>query len=168
MSRPTVDLDHNCIIDLEENRPAGPDIRHILATHDTGAIDVRVVGIGASEAQRDRTLADNFSKFQNKVRAVGLDHLAVLPPVMQIGFTYIGFMVIGGDSDEALMRSIHQVLFPSWDFGPGCRRSREDPRRSLKALDCIPIHREALLEATCARTTAIKDPSMTAAGKDQL
>jgi len=64
-------LDTNCLIDVEDERPSGPFIREIVSRHGRNGINVAVSAIGASERQRNKGYAQNFSEFRRSSRPSG-------------------------------------------------------------------------------------------------
>lgn len=121
---PRVTLDHNCIIDLEEHRAAGTHIHQLLDAHRDGKLQVRLVAIGGSERLRDGTYAKNFGEFQAKLKAIGLDGLETLKPMLHYGIGFWDWSLWAGPDLEELEHKIHTVLFPEIEFGWSdfCRR----------------------------------------------
>ncbi|MFD9692317.1 hypothetical protein ACFWXO_41890 [Kitasatospora sp. NPDC059088] len=109
-------LDTNCLIALEEDRPEASGVRALLHRHDRGSATVRLAATTAAESLRDGTAPPNFEIFQARLRAVGLDHLGILKPIAIFDLAYFDWAVSAQDSDDAELRRIHQVLFPSFAF----------------------------------------------------
>jgi hypothetical protein len=109
-------LDTNCIIDVAEGRPGAAAIRDLADAHAAGEADVALVAVSASERQQGDKYLENFSDFQERLTALSLNHLTVLP---SIGYWNIGFYGLGIWPDEQMVereRSIHESLFPSIPF----------------------------------------------------
>ena len=83
-----VTLDHNSLIDVEENRPAAAALRRLIRAGRDDRISLLVVGIDASERRLDHTYPMNFSQFQQKLAAVGLGDAEILRPVAYYGMTF--------------------------------------------------------------------------------
>lgn len=107
-------LDTNCLIDVEENRPNAPFIREIVARHGKG-INVAVSAIGASERQRSGRYAQNFSEFKDKLTAIGLQDLELLPPLLYWEICFWDHCV-WADEKDTLESQIHAILFPAIEF----------------------------------------------------
>jgi hypothetical protein len=119
-------LDTNCLIDVEERRPDAPFIRELVARHGNG-INVAVSAIGASERQRNKRYAENFSEFQEKLKAIGFDRLELLPPLAYWDVCFWDHCVMG-DGTDTLESDIHAVLFPSIEFlWPDYAKARDLP-----------------------------------------
>ena len=109
-------LDHNCIVDLDEERPAAPYLRALLARHDAGEVSVRLVATSASERQLSGPYLENFGQFQDRLAVLGLGHLELLAPVFVIGVSYLDWGVAAGPESISLLERIHSVLFPQEAF----------------------------------------------------
>lgn len=107
-------LDTNCLIDVEDGRPGGPFIRELVDRHGKG-INVAVSAIGASERQRNKRYAQNFSEFQEKLKAIGFERLELLLPLAYMDVCFFDHCVMPDETDT-LERDIHTVLFPSIEF----------------------------------------------------
>ena len=111
-----VTFDTNCLIDLEEDRPAAEHLRRIVELAAGGRVNLRTVAISASERRPDGTYARNFSEFQEKVASVGLQDFESLPPLLVLDVTYLDHSLLGSDELSAQARRIHEVLFPESPF----------------------------------------------------
>lgn len=108
-------LDTNCIIDIEDARPNKPFVRDLVELHGKDGINVAVSAIGASERQRTGGYARNFSEFREKLKAIGLDHIELLPPLAYWGVCFWDHCVMA-DGADPLERQIHEILFPNIEF----------------------------------------------------
>jgi hypothetical protein len=108
----SVTLDMNCVIDLEEERPAAEHVRMLLSLHDSGRVQICVSAIAASERKPGGTYAENFREFQSKLARLGLGTIRLLKPPMMVGVTYLDWSVVASDSMLALEKDISAVLFP--------------------------------------------------------
>jgi hypothetical protein len=96
----TFTLDTNCLIDVEESRPAVGAIRALAAAHAAGVADVAVIAMSASERQKDGNRIHNFSEFESRLATLGLSHLSILLPMM---YWDISFWDRGLWSDDAMV-----------------------------------------------------------------
>jgi hypothetical protein len=110
-------LDHNCIVDIDENRePKAGCLHSLVAKHDAGEIEVRLVATSASERQRSGPYLANFSEFQARIEALGLGHLPVLRPILLLDVSDLDRAILAGPEDIALLERIHGVLFPGQSY----------------------------------------------------
>lgn len=112
-------LDTNCIIDLEESRPAASSLQALLSLHDNQQIDLRVVAISASERKPDGTYATNFAEFRQKIALVGLGNVEILAPICYSGMAFVDWCLLADEQMVELERKIHEILFPNIDFATG-------------------------------------------------
>jgi hypothetical protein len=128
-------LDTNCVIDLDENRPAAPTIRRLSEAHATGNADVAVVAIMASEKQSAREYIEDFQHFEHRLGKLGISHLRLLLPIFYFDITFWGHSLWADAGMQALERNIHQVLFPRVEFlwQDYCRSRKLDPAMSSAA-----------------------------------
>jgi hypothetical protein len=68
-----VTLDTNCLIDLEETRPATPHVAGLVQGHHHGQIALMVPAIAASERPKEGQSTGNFSYFTSRLASIGLD-----------------------------------------------------------------------------------------------
>lgn len=109
-----VTLDTNCIIDLEDERPAAPYIRKLVELNNRGIISLRLPAISASERRKDKTYSDTFKDFEIKIDKLGLSHLEMLYPPCYFDITYWDCSLLV--DDDTLEESIHRILFPAIEF----------------------------------------------------
>jgi len=105
-------LDMNCIVDLEENKSHAPDLLKLVELNIERKIDLRITAASASEQKHDDTYASNFNEFEDRLARMGLSNLEILPTVMHIGVSYIGYCIVGGGKLSELEESIQRILFP--------------------------------------------------------
>lgn len=108
-------LDTNCLIDVEEGRPSAPFVRDLVSLHGQNGINVAISAIGASERQRAGGYAQNFSEFQEKLKANGFDNLELLPPLAYLEVCFLDHCLMA-DENDTLEQEIHNVLFPNIEF----------------------------------------------------
>lgn len=127
-----VTIDMNCVIDLEEDRPAAVHVRELVRIHASGKVRLRVPGIAASERKPGGTYAANFQKFVNKISAVGLVDVEILKPMCYLDVAYYDWCILPDDTMIDFERRIHEVLFPNIEFlyRDFCTRYAVDPNVS--------------------------------------
>ena len=128
-------FDTNCIIDLEENRPAAPYVRRIVQSAAEQGLKLRVVGISASERSHDGKYPRTFRDFETKIAGVGLGEVEVLKPPCIWGVTYWDHCVWGRKEWTEKAKRIHEILFPNSPFGYGDYCKRFDLDHEAQPLD---------------------------------
>jgi hypothetical protein len=114
---PKLTLDMNCIIDLEKNNSYAPDLLKLVELNIERKIDLRITAASASEQKPDDTSASNFSEFKDRLARIGLSSLEILPTLLYVGVSYIGYCLVGGGKLSELEESIQQILFPQVELG---------------------------------------------------
>jgi hypothetical protein len=109
-------FDTNCLVDLELDELAAPELRRIVGSHDSGRLTISVPGIGASERLKDGTFARDFSVFRQRINALAKREFDILRPPLYLDLAYLDWAILGGDDTLALERQIHEVLFPETLF----------------------------------------------------
>lgn len=111
-----ITFDTNCLVDLELNEGAVSELRRLVASHDTGQIEISVPGIGASERLTDKTFAENFAVFRQRIQELAKREFEILKPPAYLDLTYLDWAIFGGDATIELERQIHEILFPEIKF----------------------------------------------------
>jgi len=106
-------LDTNCIIDLEEDRPAATFVREIVQAWRAGRIELAVVAVSASENQKSGIASRTFVEFERKLENVGLAEVAHLLPLMKWDIFYWDHALWSNDEMANLATAIQGVLFPN-------------------------------------------------------
>lgn len=125
----TFTLDTNCLIDIEENRPAAGAVRTLIDSHAAHLADVAVVAMSASEKPKGGRSIRNFSEFQDRLAALGCAHLNIILPMMYWDVTFWDHCHWVEDAMTDLERQIHAILFPNMQFlwQDYCRDKGIDP-----------------------------------------
>jgi hypothetical protein len=109
-------LDTNCLIAIDEGRSAAAAVRTLADSHTEGLADVAVVAMSASENQQGGYRLRNFSGFQSRLTALGLNHLNIVLPMAYFDISFLDHCLLTDGSMLALERKIHSILFPSVQF----------------------------------------------------
>ena len=131
LNEPTnVTFDTNCIIALEENRPAAQDLRRIVHGATEQRLRLRVVAISASERQPGGECSDSFRDFEAKIAGVGLLHAEILLPPLILNVSYLDHCIVGSEQFVEEAKRIHGILFPSspFEYEDYCRHFGVDPQ----------------------------------------
>jgi len=105
-------LDTNCIIDLEENRPAAGALRTLIAAWKNKELDLAVVAVSASENQPSGIASGSYKVFERKLNGVGLAGAHELMPLAIWAVFYGDHAIWSSPEMEALESKIRTVLFP--------------------------------------------------------
>lgn len=107
-----VTLDTNCILALENNEPTAPSIRQLVSLHDAGKVSLQIVATSASELKPGREHPTNFNDFEQKIAAVGLAHIEILPTLAYPGMAFPNgkYYPTGGQA-AILERKIYDAIF---------------------------------------------------------
>lgn len=109
----TFTLDANCLIDVEENRPAAAHVNKLLQAYTDGLADLAIVASSASERQRDGGFLASMATFNERCSKLGFGDVRLLSPIMRWG---VGFWDNGYWSwaeGEAREEEIYRVMFPT-------------------------------------------------------
>lgn len=80
---------------------------------------MRLIGINASEKNKDGSYPNTIDEFRQKVRAVGLGELELLKPMGYWGITFWDWCVWAdgvGEPMVLLEEQLHKILFPEISF----------------------------------------------------
>lgn len=109
----TFTLDTNCLIDVEEQRPAAVHVIRLLNAHAAGLVDIALVASSASERQPEGGFLEDMATFEERCRRLGFGGLDLLKPIMRWG---VGFWNNGYWSwaeGEAREKEIYLAMFPT-------------------------------------------------------
>ena len=106
-------LDTNCLIDVEDGRPAAIYVKQILRAALDGIADVAMVASSASERQKDNSFLTRFEYFEHRRKVLGFDHVPIIHPLLRwdIGFWDQG--LYASATSEARENLIYRILFPN-------------------------------------------------------
>ena len=113
-----VALDTNCLIDLEENRPAARHIRTLIGAWTKRHIELAIVAVSASENQPSGTASQDFDVFEAKLTNIGLAGAHHLPPLALWDVFYWDHALWPSADMEALELTIRGILYPGIHTAP--------------------------------------------------
>ena len=108
-----VTLDHNAIVDLEQNNKYATYYRKLVELHINGKIHLRISAIHASEKKPNGTYVTNFAEFKRRIDAIGLSSVEILAPLCYAGISFAGYCLVGGGNLSKLEEEIQTILFPN-------------------------------------------------------
>lgn len=114
----TFTLDTNCLIDVDESRPASTHILDLVAAHKTGIADVAVVAQSASERTKDGFYSENYSEFENRLTRLGMSELNEIYTLAYFDISFWGRALLASEYAMSRERQIHEVLFSNQPFEP--------------------------------------------------
>ena len=106
-------FDHNCLIDLDEERENARHVREIAVAAKSGTHSFCIPASAGAERLKDGTTAQSFAVLQARLHALDLDQAKVLCPLLRVGMGFIGFGVASGAELEKLENDIRSILFPT-------------------------------------------------------
>jgi len=106
-------LDHNCLIDLEENRPSAPALRELIELHRAARIQVFVGSISASENLPGKVAPDSYAQFKERLDRLGINELPHLLPVSRVGLSFVLDACVWADETVALADQIKAIVHPN-------------------------------------------------------
>ena len=117
IARPRIVFDSNCLIDLEERRPAASSMDVLIAAAHTGRIDLAVTAVTASENQPGGGVLCNFEDYMARLSRLGLADAHLLLPLAIWDVGYWDHAIFGSDELNSLAVRIRGVLFPGEEPG---------------------------------------------------
>ena len=105
-------LDHNCLIELEQDGPQAKAVRFLVRAHAYGQATIRVVAVGASERIVGGGTAQNYSHFEERLQRLGLGRLPVLLPLVVYDYGFWAHGLLADDEMGALRTRLRAELFP--------------------------------------------------------
>ena len=147
MKPPNVTLDNMCIIDLEQNRENAPHIRRLIQMHHNREINLRVVAASASELKQDRkTHPQHIDEFKQRMKSTGLNDVDVLPTLLYLGVSFIGYCLMSGRWLSKLDKEIHTILFSEneTEYPSFCQKHGYNPKNKEKWTDWVNMKCDVL------------------------
>ncbi len=111
-----VTIDTNCLIDVDEGWPNAKYILELYQHHLCGDLELAIVGIAASENQRDGKRLTNIQTFLDRLIVLNLGKLSILKPAGIYNVTFYDWCTFGSEEDVILQENIHGILFPNFQF----------------------------------------------------
>lgn len=113
-----VTLDNNCLIALEDLEPAADSLKTIISYHDQGKIKLCIASITSAELTRNKTAADSYNIFIERIRTLGMQCAEILVSVPSAwAISYWGPAFQYSDKQELdLIKNIHSIMWPDTPF----------------------------------------------------
>ncbi len=148
-----VTLDHNCLIDVEENRQ--PHVRSVLELRrfaDAGNIQLSIPASAGSERQGpDKPQITNFGQFQRWVAELGFRNVDFLAPIGYFDFSFFDYAVLAGGPGSALEQKIHEVVAPNLPYQAPAPHQAGRWRNAKCDVQAVWCHVRYGTDALCTR-----------------
>ena len=105
-------LDHNCLIDLEEDGAPAHPLKTLITAHRQGCATLRVVAVGASERTREGSSLTQYGVFEARLQRLDLCDLPVIKPLGVYDVTYYDHCLLADDEMVDLHDDLKKILFP--------------------------------------------------------
>lgn len=109
-------LDTNCIIDIDEGRPAASSVIALLSAWAVGGADLALVASSASERQSGGMYLSNFEAFDQRRKQLGFAGVPLLPSMARWDLSFFGQSLYASPEGVAREALIYGALFPSSPF----------------------------------------------------
>ena len=112
-----VTFDNNCLISLENLEPAAAHLNKIIIHHNNRKIKICIASVTSAELQKDKTIADSYQLFLNRIETLGLNNVEILQSVSNWSMGYWGSAFrSSSEADYSLIKRIHVVMWPDTPF----------------------------------------------------
>lgn len=112
-SIPSLTLDYNCLIAIDEARPEAIDVLKLIEASRRKEIDVAIVASCASERQPGGGHLDNFAEFEKRLAQIGLGEIGLLKPLGKYDLSFWDFFLSAEQEWADRERLIFRTLFPN-------------------------------------------------------
>lgn len=106
-------FDTNCLIDVDEGRPAATAVLDLVKAGRDGHVDVALVASSASERQRSGEFLENITFFRERARTLGFGDMPLLPPLARWGISFWDSALYASEEDAAREQNIYRTMFPA-------------------------------------------------------
>ena len=97
-------LDTNCLVDVDENRPAATFILELVRAADQRTVSLAMVASSASEQMPGGKLLSNFADFQDRMKKLGLGSIGLLKPIGKFDVSFYDWCLAASDEMIELER----------------------------------------------------------------
>jgi hypothetical protein len=112
----TFTLDTNCLIDVEDNRPARDSILRLIAAADRGFADVAMVASSAAERQPGGGYLKTLTAFKDRMQQLGFDSVKMLMPIARWDLSFWDYGILPSEAQMQRERLIFETLFPDTPY----------------------------------------------------
>ena len=131
-SKPTVTIDHCCLIALEnhEREDCAGCVENIIHAWKCGRIDLAVCAIGATENTKDYFPVKDYEDFKQRLESSGLGCVSEIVPFFRLGASFLGHAKLHSRETEYLEKQIWNILFPNHEWEPHFNQTCENGERT--------------------------------------
>jgi hypothetical protein len=108
----TFTLDTNCLIDVDDNRPAATYVKGLIEAADKGFADVAMVASSASERQPGGGRLKTIEQFKSRMHKLGFGSVKLLKPIARWDLSFWDYEIQPTDAQMLLEELIFETLFP--------------------------------------------------------
>jgi hypothetical protein len=112
----TFTLDTNCLIDVDDNRPARGSVLQLIDAADKGFADVAMVASSASELQPGRQYLKTFASFRDRMQELGFGSIKLLMPIAYFDLSFWDHAIMPSQPQMQRERLIFETLFPGTPY----------------------------------------------------
>ncbi|MDX8353483.1 hypothetical protein [Cognatiyoonia sp. IB215182] len=109
-------FDTNCLIDLDEKRPASQFVWELIDAHRQGIVSVAFVSVSASERQKGDYYLPSYQDFVDRLETLGVQDIPQIMGMFYWGLSYWGQCIYGDKLGIARELALHKALFPKIPF----------------------------------------------------
>lgn len=109
-------FDTNCIIDLDEKRPASYYVLKIIEAHRAGQADAAFVAVSASERQRNGSYISNYDEFMDRLVKLQISDIPYIMGMAYLDLSFWDVALLSSEEMKARERRIHEAMFPNVPF----------------------------------------------------
>lgn len=110
---PSLTLDTNCLVDVDEDRPAQGDVLSLIEAARRGEADLAMLASSASERQPGGRHFDRLADFKKRMTAIGVGDITLLRPIARHCLSFQGFGIMSEEVAVCRERLIFTTLFPT-------------------------------------------------------
>jgi hypothetical protein len=112
----TFTLDTNCLIDVEDNRPARDSVLQLVDAADKGLADVAMVASSASERQPGGVYLKTFTSFRDRMHELGFGSIKMLMPIAKWDLSFWDHAIRPSEPQMQREQLIFETLFPDTPY----------------------------------------------------
>ena len=109
----TFTFDTNCLIDLDEERPAAEFLWRIIDASNNGICEAAFVAVSASERQPGDSFLETYGDFTQRLARVGVEHVPQILGIAYLDLSYYDHALYASNEQLKREQQLHEALFPT-------------------------------------------------------